>query len=257
MQHVKTRVSRVALIFLALLGTLALVSAQETATESTAPSSLSEDQVSDKLRGIPVFVIVNEEGAPLVANVGDDEEQMIGIWFDFDTASETLAAMNEGEDPPEDNLQVQVSSFAEVYRQILTNPDATEKASLIPDPDEAAIALRLAKEQGYAGDEFTSVPLFVVQNPETGYLTVSVGDESVIPLFFSHEAAEELAERYRGEGETEVTIQLALLPNVLNILRTGPLAETEPLRFVPHPDARAKAQEMIDKNGDAAGEEGS
>jgi hypothetical protein len=144
-----------------------------------------------------------------------------------------------------------------VYRQILTNPDATEKASLIPDPDEAAFALELAQQQGYAGDEFTSVPLFVVQNPDTGYLTVSVGEESVIPLFFSHEAAQALAERYKGEGETEVSIQLALLPNVLNILRTGPLEETEPLRFVAHPDARAKAQEMIDRRGDAVGEDGS
>jgi hypothetical protein len=232
--------------------------AQDPPTEETDPTPttttplaegegepLSTAEIGEKLGGVPVFILINDQGAPLVASP-EGQTPEIGVWMDLESASSFAEQVLSSENSPATNLTVRPTSLREIFLQLVANADTEERAAFVPDPIEQEKALEIVKELDPEVEQFNAVPLFLLSTDEGDYVTINLENGTAIPLFFSHAQAAQLKTQWDGEERSQnVTIDVSTLGEVLSVMRQGSAEETSSLVFIPKASALQKAQEMM------------
>ncbi|MEM6425832.1 MAG: Tic22 family protein [Cyanobacteria bacterium P01_H01_bin.119] len=226
MQTNKTSLSR-------LIGLFAAVLIGPGAWSITSPSAfaLPEEDVQAILGPVPVFVVTDAEGSPLVVNIpvqegpdGSDETQAVaGVFFNLSDAQALVDRLTE--ERPEVGNQVTVTpiSLAEVNRldqAAQDQPDGLDFA-YVPAPEQVAQATDLlASENG----DFQGTPLFVARGgADGGYLTVQQDGSQRVPFFFEYQQLERLVDAFKVQNPDQadtVQIEVIRLADVINTLQT-------------------------------------
>jgi nickel transport protein len=146
--------------------------------------ALSEAEIIEKLEEIPVFVIVDDEGRSLTANVTTEAETEVSVpvvfihGFDAETflssAQAEEAAFAEG-------AQIALLSLGSLYEEASDQLDASASLVYVATPQEVAAASSIA--QLGENETFSGVPLFAAVNLENGQYLLYADD--TLPVFFS------------------------------------------------------------------------
>ena len=204
--------------------------------------ALTQDQILQKLRPVPVFTIANSEGAPLVASPqnGQPGGPVAGVFITQTDAQAFLDNLKTRSPDVVKNVRVVPISLAEVYRMNVANQGKNEKDKLqftvVASRQKVDTAQSLLKKSGEK-EQFNGTPLFVARGgPEKGYLTIQQGDKAVIPMFFKKEELQTLIDRFKQQDPklaSTLEVQVLNLEGVLEVMRTKNDPQLDQIMLIP------------------------
>lgn len=186
--------------------------------------ALSQEEVLKKLEPVPVFTIVDEQGAPLVAS-GENKAKVAGAFISQADANQFVAQLKTKNPELANQVRVVPVSLGEVYKlsekaKIQENP---LNFAYIPEEEtvNSAKTLGEANQQPYQG----GVPLFVAKGGEDkDYLTIEQDSQQVIPFFFDKAQLEEMVaklKQQKPEIADSIDIEVVPLEEIIETLETG------------------------------------
>ena len=146
--------------------------------------ALSEAEIVEKLAAVPVFVIVDDEGRSLTANITTESETEVSVPVVFIHGSDAetfLASAVEEEAAFADGAQIALLSLGSLYAEASEQLDASASLIYVATPQEVAAASSIAQLE--EGQPFNGVPLFAAVNLENGQYLLYADD--TLPVFFS------------------------------------------------------------------------
>lgn len=189
-------------------------------------STLTMDEIKRRFT-IPVFIVSNPASVPLTSQDKDKKTYMNVFFGKKECDAFVEAVKKQGKI---NNISTKVMSLADVIGM-----DAIQKW-FVPMESELKHANELQKKLDPKAKDFGHTPLFYLE-AKAGYVTVVQSGKTAIPFFFSYKGAEALLKKAQ-EGKVEgAQIKLTSFEQVYDTLRTQPLAQTEQIQFVVHPDA--------------------
>ncbi|MGY6530478.1 MAG: Tic22 family protein [Cyanobacterium sp.] len=184
--------------------------------------ALPQEVIVEKLQSIPVFTIADNQGAPLVATNGENDNQRVaGVFISKTDANNFVEQLKQNN--PELGGQVQVIpvSLGEVYEMSEANAEQPDGIRFAYVPRQADVEQARQLNAGYRG----GVPLFVATaGNDQGYLTVRQGDQEFIPFFFEESQVRDLVEGFKQsqpELANSVQIEVVVLEGVISALEQG------------------------------------
>lgn len=183
--------------------------------------ALPEEQVSQKLSGVPVYVLGNDEGLISIKPEGNEAESAqpsLPVFISEADAREFLDRERANNPGLSADTEVGIISLETLYQRTLANEDRSFKVAYVPESTEVSQAVAI--DEAYPG----GVPLFFAQLEDGTLLPVTPEDgEAVYPLFFSWADLETelnyLAEQ-NPEARAAVSVGVVQLENVLLAMHT-------------------------------------
>lgn len=218
--------------------------------------ALTQEQIVQKLRPIPVFTIANNDGAPLVAAPpnGQKGNPVAGVFINQQDAQAFLDGLKNRSPEVAKNVRVVPVSLAEVYQLNQVTKEKKEKLdfTFVPSQQQVTTAQALVKQSDKKDQQFTGTPLFVARGgAEKGYLTIQQGNKSVIPMFFKKEELQSLMDRFKQQDPkvaSTLEIQVLNLEGVIEVLRTKNDPQLEQIVLVPPRESIEYVQTLLEKN---------
>lgn len=206
--------------------------------------ALTDEQVAERLRNVPVFTITDDQGAPLVSTPEDGSEDaapVAGVFIDSTDAQNFLSSLRENNPELASSVQVVPVSLAEVYQLALSGQSSDRRLefTFIPNQEVVETAITLLQNTGEDVSSFEGVPIFIARSSEDGdmgYLTIQQGDQQVIPMFFTEEDLQAMLtrlEQLQPDLANTVSIQVINLEGLINTLERSDNPELEQILLVP------------------------
>lgn len=226
--------------------------------------ALPEAAIKGKLDAVPVFLITNPQGVPLTRTVqpSGNEKKPTTVADVFMSGQEAQSFMNQlrtakGNDPKlgevVKTLQVRAVPMGVIYEKFRENANKPDQVvfSIQPTQNEIDGAMKLLQQSGQQVKEFVSVPVFIVQSPDKGYVSVKRPNDSkeVIPLFLSKKDAEGLLNRVKQQVPN-AKIQVVDIDGVIKTLREKNDDWLNQINLVPSSDSL----EFVSKQSTPAGQ---
>ena len=195
--------------------------------------ALPTDEVVKILQGVPVFTIVDGQGAPLVA-VGENDQKVTGVFISQKEANSFFQQLKKQKPDVAAQVSVQPVSLGEVFRLAQTNAQKPDALNFAYVP----IASEVQKAQQIPGSEFKGgVPLYVARGgQDQGYLTIQQDNQQVIPFFFEKSQITEMVDRFKKEKPdlaSSIVIDVVPMENVMGTLESSDDAMLKQIRIVP------------------------
>ncbi len=203
--------------------------------------ALTPEQIVAKLRAVPVFTIANSNGAPLVASPpnGQKGSPVAGVFMSQRDAQSFLETLKNKNPNLAKEVKVVPVSLAEVYQLNQSGQGKPEKLDFayVPTKQQVESAVVLLKQGGQKVEQFNGTPLFVARaGKEKGFLTISQGNQSVIPMFFNKEDLAPLLEQFKKQQPNlanSVDVQVFPLEGVIEAMKKEKDPQLDKIVLVP------------------------
>lgn len=203
--------------------------------------ALTEAQIIERLQSVPVFAVADENGAPLVARIPDqqntnnsDSDSVAGVFINPGDAEAFINRLKQENPNLGNKLQIIPVSLGDIYQLDRRNGSQAEGVNFTYVPTTRQVELA---EQINSAQDFQGVPLFVAKGGnDGGYLTLQQNEEQVIPFFFEKERLEQMVERFKQQQPSlanTVQIQAIPLEGVIQTLEQNDSAELEKIVLIP------------------------
>ncbi len=210
---------------------------------------IPESEITKLLSPIPVFMIVNDEGLPLVLQQNETKQKFTLAFVSEDDANTAYSQFKQENPDQSQAFKVMGIPLPEVYKLQIASAKEEDGLSVqyVPTQEEVQMAQQLLPEgQEYKG----GVPLFVATGgPDKGYLTVKdPNNETVIPFFFEKEQIQGMVDAAKKDSPdiaNTIQIEVVLLEQVMSTLTTKDDEWLTKIRFVPSEDAAAYVRQAI------------
>lgn len=212
------------------------------ALDQTRALALTETQVVERLRPVPVFAITDANGTPLVATPEEGQAEsssVTGVFISQQDAQQFLDNLKTQQPQLAGNVRVTPVSLAEIYQLAVANSDnsAALQFYFVPMDQQVQSAITVLERNGQNGEDFEGVPLFFAESTqEGGYLTIQQGDQRVIPIFFSQEDLQGMLARITQQEPTlasQMRVQVTSLENLIGILQQEDSEDLNRIVLVP------------------------
>ncbi|OKH26027.1 hypothetical protein NIES593_02820 [Hydrococcus rivularis NIES-593] len=175
--------------------------------------ALPQDQIVKTLQPVPVFTIVDAQGAPIVRQ--HENKQVTGVFISQQDAQKFFQQLQQQNPELAKKVKVQPVSLGEVYKfsqSMEGKPDGLN-IDYVPMNDEVELAKQVMNQNGQQYPEGV-VPLFVARvGKEQGYLMIERNNESRIPFFFEKAQLQQLLERFKKEKpDLASTVKIEVIP---------------------------------------------
>ena len=141
--------------------------------------ALTEQQILDKLDGIPVFLIVNDEGQSLTARVSNEEQEFeVPIVFINSTEAQDFIDSADSEQAQIiDDAKIAVLPLSDVYAEASSQLESPDSLVYVPSAESVSQASQIVDQ------EVQGVPLYAAVDLERDQYLLT-GDNT-LPMFFS------------------------------------------------------------------------
>lgn len=174
--------------------------------------ALSEQEILEKLAGIPVFLIINDSGQSLTASVEVEEDQVdVPIVFLNSVEAEGFLDRAESENSEiAADANIVISRLGDIYAEANAQLDSPGSLVYIPSSDSIQQAEQIAQQ------EVLGVPLYAAVDLERDqYLLTS---NNTLPMFFALSDLESqvsaLVEENPALGES-IGVEVTTLESIL------------------------------------------
>lgn len=215
-------------------------------TENLKALALPESQVVEMLQPVPVFTVTDAQGAPLVANVPNNQNKpqaVAGVFINRSDAQAFVDRLKQEKPDLAKNVQVVPVSLAQIYKLRQENqnkPDALNFA-FIPAQQQLQAAQALMGPSGQQAKPFQGTPLFVARGgTDNGYLTVQEGGKQIIPFFFDKDQLQTMVDRFKQQKPdlaSTVKVEAVPLEGIIYTLQTSNNQELNNIAIVPSKEA--------------------
>lgn len=216
-----------------------------------AAEAATEQEVFEKLEGIPVFTITDEQGTPILGSLNQDpanaDRQLLLFFLNPDDANALINQIKSSNPQVGNQARVIVRSMNDAYKVIQDNQDEAIAFQIVPSQTSLDSARKILADQGKPADQLPNVPVFFAtggqdENGE-GLLTLQQEGQQIVPFFFEQKDLEGLIDRARQQ-QADVAqgteIQVTSLFQVLDSMiadEDAATRDTERFTFVPSREA--------------------
>ena len=212
--------------------------------------ALTQDQIKQKLDGIPVFIITNNQGLPLSrplpqAQNGQKAGSVTGVYMSRQDAEGFISQLQNLKDKDPKmlqlvkSLQVTPVPLGVIYQQLeqtKSQPNHLVFAFKPVDKDvQGAVQLT-----GQPANQFTSVPIFAVRfAPNKGYVPIKLpsNNQEILPLFMSKQDADGLLTQVKQKFP-QADIQVINIDAIIRTFQEKNDKWLDEVFFVPSPESR-------------------
>ncbi|MEP0958261.1 Tic22 family protein [Microcoleus sp. FACHB-1515] len=200
--------------------------------------ALTDEQVMEQLRGVPVFMLTDQRGAPLEARAEGQDQSVTGVFISQQDAANFLTSLRQNNPQLGQSVQVSPVSLAEVYQLARRSEDSDLRFQFVPMQPQVQTAVTLLQQSGQNVQEFNSVPLFMARLSNEGdrYLSIQQGEQAAVLLFFKREDLQATIDRLQQEQPdvaSQMTIQVTSLEGIIEQLRESEDAAASQILLVP------------------------
>ncbi|BAC89695.1 Tic22 family protein [Gloeobacter violaceus] len=230
----------------AALGFAAFLTSLMTCTPARA---IPEDEVIKKLDSVPVFLIADTKGNPLIVTVKDDKTKkdtsILWLFLDQNAAKEAYGNLQKSNDKAAKESQIGVISLGQAFKAAKEEQKKKENKvnfQFQSDPKTVTAALDLAKKVDPKTKDFPGIPVFYAMGTDEktkakGFVTFEKDNKQYVPLFFDKDDLErnvDQIKRSKPELAKQMNIEVAPLDAVVgNMLEGKNDTEFNKLTFVP------------------------
>jgi len=185
--------------------------------------ALSEEEILEQLKSVPVFTVTDNQGAPLVASSGE-QGSVAGAFISQQDALAFIEKLKQENADLGNSVRVLPVSLGEIYK--LNNTSSSQEDGVnfayVPVEQQVEQAVEILKNDNPEATQFPGVPLFFARGVEQeGYLTIQVNGQQLIPFFFEKEQLEARV------GNTPVEIEVVPLEGVIQAFKDSNTAEDD------------------------------
>lgn len=205
---------------------------------SARAATLTAAEIEERLRPIPMFVLTDASGAPLVANGS------FGVFTERSEAEVFLRVLKAQKPELASQVIVTAIPLSEIVR--LTGPGSALQPEFVGSKAERDAAGEIRPKDA---EPIGNAPVFVVR-AGTAYLTVSREGRSLIPVFFSKKEADDVVARYSRDKQGQTAhVDVSSLESILNAMimaddpdvgRISLVPSEAMMAGVPHAEGRPK-----------------
>lgn len=222
--------------------------------------ALTQEQVIERLRSVPVFTLANAEGAPLIAvpTEGEQRNPIASVFINRQDAQEFLDQLKARDPQTAQGISVVPVPLAKIYEYGVTQQQQEGQEQLrfafFPDDQQVQEAQTLLQQQGGQNQEFEGVPLFVARSSgeQGGYLTIEQDNQQVIPMFFDRAELQVLLDRLKQvqpDLASTVQVQVVNLEGVIQTLQTSDNQELNRIVLIPPQASREYIRSLQQNQG--------
>ena len=229
--------------------------------------ALTQDEVVQKLRPIPVFIVANPQSGELLVGrpsnppSGNNAQNNISVARIFISRQDAQAFLDKlRTDRPElgRNMQVIPRSLGELYLQAQQNNNQSDRLvfDLVPVRQQVDSAVTLLRQSGQQENQFNGVPLFIARGgPDKGYITMQIpqmGEQQIIPVFFSKEDAQNMLNQFKQQNPQQASttdIQVVNFEGMLQTLASKNDAWLNQIVLIPPPEGREFLRTLQQQSG--------
>lgn len=225
-------------------------------------AALTEDQVVQKLSNVPVFMITDPKGNPLIVNVKDKAQKdvpLLLLFMDQKRAQDTYTNIKKDNSAVKD-AQIIVISLGLAFKAIreeAKKKDNKLNFEFLTDSKTLSYALTLFKKVDAKATSFPGIPVFYAMGSDgkgkaKGYVTFEKDGKQLIPFYFSQSDIEQNIndlKKTKPDLAKLMSIEVAPLESVITAMLEGKNdSQLQTLTFVPSLAAAQYAQ-TLQKSG--------
>lgn len=218
--------------------------------------ALSTEQIVKSLQTVPVFTIIDAQGAPLIAIDDKNKSQKVtGVFINQDDANKFFDQVQQRNPDIAKKVKVNPVSLGEIYKVAEYYQSIPESLifAYVPTQKEVQEAEKIF---GSNGQKYTGgVPLFIARGgQENNYLTIEQNSQVIIPMFFALSELQERIELFKNQKpELADTIKIEVIPLEVFIATLKESNDQNLSRFVlvPSEDTLKAAKSFGAKTTDA------
>jgi Tic22-like family len=229
--------------------------------------ALSEQQIKEKLDGVPVYLITNDKGLPLSRPLPEAQNgqkpggSVTGVYLSRQEAQTFINELRnaKGKDPKTEemvkSLQVTAVPLGVIYQQLQESKNQPNRLLFAFKPVDQEIkgAMDLLRQSGQKVDQFKSVPVFAVRfAPDKGYVPIKLTSdkEQLIPLFLSKQDAQGLLNQVKAQFP-KADIQVIDVDGVIKTLQDKNDTWLNQVVLVPSQESREYIKTLPQNNAPA------
>lgn len=223
--------------------------------------AISEQEITQKLNEVPVFLVTNKEGVPLSRPLEKPKDgqkapggAVTGVYMSQQEAQAFVQELRQSKpkDPKKaqmfNSLQVTPVPLGLIYKQLQDTKDKPNRLLFAFKPVEREVqgAMKLLRDSGQQVKEIRSVPIFLVRfAQDKGYVSIKpkAGNEEFVPAFLSKKDAEGLLQQVKPKYP-KANIHVVDVDNVIKTLQEKDDKWLERVVFWPSPEARQFIQKL-------------
>lgn len=218
--------------------------------------ALTEQQIIEKLRTVPVFMIARADGSPMFACIipdtgqpasCDDQNSVVftQLFINPEDAASLLARIQQRQPEATQNFQVLPRSLGSIYQGLEEARRNQEKPLVIdiePRQQQVDSAMNLIQQGGQQVQRFNGVPLFyavATVGEDQIYLPGQRGNQEVIPLFFDKEQLQRNLDQLvakNPEASSKIEIQVMSLEYLISEMKNSDEPILEKFVLEPSPE---------------------
>ncbi|MBE9182716.1 hypothetical protein IQ268_29705 [Oculatella sp. LEGE 06141] len=225
--------------------------------------ALTDEQVMERLRPVPVFALAGADGQPLVASPAEGQQgpSIANVFISQQDAQTFLSNLREQNPEVAGGVQVVPVSLAEVYQLANANNRQDGLAfAFIPMQQQVEAARTVLQQDGANPTEFEGVPIFTAQSSteEGVYLTITRGEEQVIPIFLEREGLQAMLDRLsqvEPELASSLVVEVDNLEGLIEELKTSDNEALNQILLVPPRESIEFIQSLQQRQGQRPGQQ--
>jgi len=208
------------------------------ATSFPPAKGLTQDQVLERLSGIPVFTIVDDRNNPLLVDNPQQSKKQASFYLGADEAEVMLNQFKTAYPEVGSKAKIITRSMKDIYQFMSQNRGKNVAFKFVSKRSNIEAARSIWAAQGKPMDQVPEVPVFfatVQQANGQRLLTVDHNGGKIIPIFFDKSDLEGLLNRNRETVQKIINIQVTSLFQTLDSMITKnnqPNPEVELFQFV-------------------------
>jgi len=208
------------------------------ATSFPPAKGLTQDQVLERLSGIPVFTIVDDRNNPLLVDNPQQSKKQASFYLGADEAEVMLNQFKTAYPEVGSKAKIITRSMKDIYQFMSQNRGKNVAFKFVSKRSNIEAARSIWAAQGKPIDQVPEVPVFfatVQQANGQRLLTVDHNGGKIIPIFFDKSDLEGLLNRNRETVQKIINIQVTSLFQTLDSMITKnnqPNPEVELFQFV-------------------------
>jgi hypothetical protein len=223
--------------------------------------ALTQSEVLERLKGIPVFTITDDKGAPLLGTSTQPTQQgktkppqVLLFFLNPSDAQATLSQIKKSNPTVGSKARIIIRSMNDAYDVIKKNQNKKEIVfQIVPDKVSMETARTILVSQGKPTDKVPNVPVFFAtgaKGKEQGLLTIEQNGKQLVPFFFDQKDLQTLIDKAKAQqpdvakaSKIQVTSLFQVLDSMVTTKDNKPKPDTERFTFVP---ARNAIKYVID-----------
>ena len=228
--------------------------------ENLMAIALPQEEIMEKLQEVPVFMLMDDQGSPLIAS-GEGDSKLAAVYINKDRAMEDIELLKTKDPELAEKVQIVPLPLSKVYEFSESAQVKENAVNIAYIPDEEAVntakTILSETEQGpYQG----GVPLFFATGKDgNGYISVEQDSQQVVPFFFDKAQLDNFVAEAKEQPESaeileDLNVRVVLLENIIQGLKTSEDESLENMVLVPSAESLKAVQTLQQQQGLPAGE---